>query len=80
MTIARELQSIVKRVRISGWIALMATLVLLVELNLIVTTAWVDFDFQTQMIIFGITLIIVLTFGFTRIGPKGIAKKGRRRR
>ena len=79
MTIARELQDIIRRVRITGWVALLATLVLLVELNLIVSTAWIDFDFQTQMTIFGVTLIIVLAFGFTRIGPKGLIKKGRRR-
>lgn len=77
MTIARELQDVIRRVKITGWVALLATLVLLIELNLMVSTAWVDFDFETQMIIFGVTLLIVLVFGFTRIGPRGLMKKGR---
>jgi len=58
---------------------LLATLVLLIELNLIVSSAWKDFDMQTQWIIFGATLVIVLTFGFTRIGPAGFIKRRKRR-
>jgi L-asparagine transporter-like permease len=79
MTISKEVQDLVGRVKLTGWIALLATLVLLIELNLIVSNAWEDFDFQTQMIIFIATLVVVLTFGFTRIGPKGLLGKRRKK-
>jgi len=79
MTIAKEIKGLVGYVKLSGWIALLATLILLIELNLMVTIAWTDFDFQMQMIIFVITLGVVLVFGFTRIGPKGFIKRGKKR-
>ena len=80
MTIARELHGIVKRIRIVGWVALIATLVLIVQLNLIVTTAWAEMDVQTQLTIFGLTLMVVLALGFTRLGPDGFMKKKGRRK
>ena len=80
MTIGKEIQNFVGRIKIVGWIALFATLILLLQLNLIITTAWADLDINTQFIVFGITLTIVLALGFSRMGPEGFLKRKRRRR
>ena len=80
MAIGKEIQNFVGRIKIVGWIALFATLILLLQLNLIITTAWADLDINTQFIVFGITLTIVLALGFSRMGPEGFLKRKRRRR
>jgi hypothetical protein len=80
MTILKEVKSLIKRIRIIGWIALFATLVLIVELNLIVTSVWATLDLQNQLTILGITATLVIALGFSRKGPDGFIKGSRGKR
>lgn len=80
MTISKEITNFVSRIRIVGWIALFATLILLIELNLIVTSAWGTLDLQTQLTVLGMTMAVVVALGFSRMGPDGFIKPVRRRK
>jgi hypothetical protein len=79
MGVFREVEGVLGRIRMLGWVTLLMTLILLAQVNLITTTAWADLDLQTQLTIFGITLGIVVALGFSRRGPEGFLKSKRRR-
>ena len=72
---SREINSFIKRVRIWGWIALLATLCLVVEIWLLLESLWGVLDTNTQLIIFLATLIIVISLGYRTTGPGAFVKR-----
>ena len=80
MSAYKEVKGFVKRIRVVGWVALIATLILIVQLNLIITNAWANMDMQTQLTIFGLTMMVVIAVGFTRRGPDGFIKGTKKRK
>lgn len=80
MTLSKEIVAFIRGIRVAGWIALIFSAILIIQLNLVISNAWATLDINTQLQIFAITLMIVLVFGFSNANIGGLWKAKKKKR